>query len=700
MATPRKISVLVLGGLLGAMVLSVATCRLDMLLKPGVEDRPVLNVAPREVTDSARAGSDDIRRIEVEITNAGSGSFTWSATKDKGWIGLSPESGNGPGLLNIALDAHGLAPATYEGVVTIHAPGAQDSVAQIAVKFHVQRAGLIVTPGALTHGANINSNAVFNDNLEIRNGGNGVLVWAVTKSKSWITLGAVAGIGNGTVPVTIRTTGLARGTYTDEIVITSPGAEGSPARIPVTRSIFEPGLAVSPTSVLDSSNVGGTALSTKTLSVGNSGGGTITWTATKSRPWVTLSAGAGAAPPASSMDVTLNPTGLALGTYRDTIVFRSPEATNDPVRIPVQLDIVRPVLAVKPAAIVDAAAPGDTTKRRHDLAITNSARGEFSWTASKDMAWISLSAEAGAEADTISVTLDPSGLAPGMHKGKIVVTSPGAQNSPETVDVTLSIDSPCRETPVMPDDVISSSLGGGDCFAPHRPGSRAELYTIAAVPGDMLSFRMTASFNAYLVLTDGAGVPLAQNDECPGESRTACIRNFSVTASGTYIVEATTTGPGEIGSYTLWVIRELPPPPPQGLAQFEQDGSPIAVGGTTPDEAVTFRGVISDPNDADTVRLEIELEPLGSPFTDIRTHQSAPVAASRGNVTVSLLAGDLLKTGYHWQARTCDRTGRCSAWLKYGGNAETAADFTVSSSSGPGGAPPISPEGGEGGTKP
>jgi len=31
--------------------------------------------------------------------------------------------------------------------------------------------------------------------------------------------------------------------------------------------------------------------------------------------------------------------------------------------------------------------------------------------------------------------------------------------------------------------------------------------------------------------------------------------------------------------------------------------------------------------------------------------------------------------GYHWQARTCDNTSRCSAWLSFGSNLETAADF-------------------------
>ena len=37
----------------------------------------------------------------------------------------------------------------------------------------------------------------------------------------------------------------------------------------------------------------------------------------------------------------------------------------------------------------------------------------------------------------------------------------------------------------------------------------------------------------------------------------------------------------------------------------------------------------------------------------------------------------LLTTNYHWRARACDQTGRCSAWVSFGGNAENATDFHV-----------------------
>jgi len=687
-ASVRRYSRLALGSAITVLVLSVATCRMDMLLKPGAKSHPVLSVNPSSVRDSARAGSDEVKESDVAITNAGDGTFSWIASKDKGWLSIDPNNGESPATMTVSMDAHGLAPGTYEGNVTVRATGAEDSVKTVSVTFVVQRAGLIVTPGAITHGTNVNSDEAWTDQLSISNSGNGILVWTASDNRPWIILGTVAGTGSGTVPVTISSAGLSPGTYNGEIVITAPGAEGSPQRVEVTLNVFEPGLSVTPGSVRDSAAVGSVTPVTKTLSVGNTGGGAITWTATNSQPWVSLSATAGAAPPASNVTVTLNPAGLPQGTYRDTIVVSSPQATNDPVRIPVQFDVVRAVLTVEPPAINDAVVFGNSTKQVHSLAITNSGRGAFSWSAVKDADWIALSAPSGTGDATLTVTLDPAGMAPGTYTGHVVVASPDADGSPKTVDVTLTIGSTCGVSPVTPDVVINADLKHQDCIAPRRPGSRAELYSFVAGAGDEITLRMTASFNSYLILTDGSGAIVAQNDECSGESRTACIKNHRIGSSGEYTVEATSSEPGETGNFTLSIVNELAPAPPQTMGQFLKNGSTqIAIGGTTSEDAVVFKATISDQNEDDMMHLELELEPLGSPFTNVRTHQSALFPAQNGNVTASIIAAVAMNTGYHWQARTCDRTGRCSAWFTFGQNEETMADFSVAPAPPPG-APP------------
>ena len=241
----------------------------------------------------------------------------------------------------------------------------------------------------------------------------------------------------------------------------------------------------------------------------------------------------------------------------------------------------------------------------------------------------------GAAPGTITVTLDPTGLPSGQHTGSVVVSAFGAAGSPATIPVTFTIDQPCNtiSPPLNPDETRQGVLNSQDCQAPHRPGSFANIYTLTANAGDTLSFRLTSDgFDAYLILTDEAGTVLAENDECPSETRTACITEFAVRASGRFFVEATSAGPGESGNLAMTVVRERPPVPPQAIGQFRKDGvTSIGIGATTPEDGVVIKER-SRPNRSDAVQLEIEIEPLGIHSSTYRRMQSAFVPVPSGNV--------------------------------------------------------------------
>jgi hypothetical protein len=122
----------------------------------------------------------------------------------------------------------------------------------------------------------------------------------------------------------------------------------------------------------------------------------------------------------------------------------------------------------------------------------------------------------------------------------------------------------------------------------------------------------------------------------------------------------------------FWVAVPQVPDPPAELGQFRSDGeTPIPVGGSSNGSRVVLRATLSDPDPGDTLRLEVEVRPTGTAFRDAATH-SAPglVSGERGSVEVEAA----LLTGYHWQARTCDRE-RCTAWVSFGNNPEDEDDF-------------------------
>lgn len=64
------------------------------------------------------------------------------------------------------------------------------------------------------------------------------------------------------------------------------------------------------------------------LSIRNTGGGTLNWTATKSKTWLKISPRLGTAP--STMKVSVDPTGLPRGTYSGRITVSATGATNSP----------------------------------------------------------------------------------------------------------------------------------------------------------------------------------------------------------------------------------------------------------------------------------------------------------------------------------------------------------------------------------
>jgi hypothetical protein len=119
-----------------------------------------------------------------------------------------------------------------------------------------------------------------------------------------------------------------------------------------------------------------------------------------------------------------------------------------------------------------------------------------------------------------------------------------------------------------------------------------------------------------------------------------------------------------------------PPAQPASLAQIKSDGTTaIAVGATTDEATVVFRAAVSDPDPGDSVRLQIERQPVGTAFTGTPTETSTPVAS--GGAARVTVTGQLTDLSYHWQARTLDRGGLLSAWVSFGGNAETQTDYRI-----------------------
>jgi len=112
----------------------------------------------------------------------------------------------------------------------------------------------------------------------------------------------------------------------------------------------------------------------------------------------------------------------------------------------------------------------------------------------------------------------------------------------------------------------------------------------------------------------------------------------------------------------------------ESLVQLRGDSSTmIPTGGTDTLPIVVIRAVVHDTA-ASPLRLEVEVQPVGTDFVNQATAVSQPTTSGTPKYArVGSLADN---QGYHWQARVVDDTA-ASAWAAYGGNAETAPDLRV-----------------------
>jgi subtilisin len=324
---------------------------------------------------------------------------------------------------------HGLARA-YEGVLALGTPPAavlslnpvsrRDSVASGSTTLRADSAtvSLTGTAGATT-------------------------AWIAAKRKAWTTLTTASGTGPGKLRWTRNPAGLAAGTYVDTITVTAAGATGSPSRVIDTlRVLPPPSLAVSPASRRDSVGEGSPSLRPDSASVTLSGSGasTIAWSAAKRAAWLSLTTASGTG--SGRLRWTRNPSGLAVGTYVDTIVVTASGVAGSPARVVDSLVVLPvPVISVSPATRRDSVVAGSPAIRPDSatVTLTGTLGGGVSWTAAKRKAWTTLTTASGTGTGRVRWSRNPSGLAAGVYVDTITVRASGASGSPARVIDSLVV---------------------------------------------------------------------------------------------------------------------------------------------------------------------------------------------------------------------------------------------------------------------
>jgi len=173
--------------------------------------------------------------------------------------------------------------------------------------------------------------------LSISNTGGGSFSWSAGENATWLTLSPVSGTGNGVVTLTVTAVNLTAGSYSGAVTVNAPGA--SSMTVPVTLTVatvpIPPSIGASPTTLSFVATQGGGNPSPQTLSISNTGGGSLTWSATDNVDWLALSPATGAGN--GVVTATVATGSRTAGTYHANITLTA--IGTSPVTLPVTLTV-------------------------------------------------------------------------------------------------------------------------------------------------------------------------------------------------------------------------------------------------------------------------------------------------------------------------------------------------------------------------
>jgi hypothetical protein len=216
-------------------------------------------------------------------------------------------------------------------------------------------------------------------------------------------------------------------------------------------------LSVSPAAGLSASGSAGGPFNppSQTYSLANSGGASLSWTATNAASWLTLSATSGTLSPGSNASVTVsinpNANSLAPNSYFDTVYFTNTTTGTGSTSRAISLTVNVPggTLVVTPASGLGTAGPpgGPFSPNSQIYTLSNSGTATLSWTATNASNWLNLSSRSGSLAVgatttvTASLTANANSLVVGNYADNVAFTNTSTGNGNTTRSVNLTVSS-------------------------------------------------------------------------------------------------------------------------------------------------------------------------------------------------------------------------------------------------------------------
>jgi len=371
--------------------------------------------------------------------------------------------------------------------------------------------------------------------VEAANNGDGSLSLSTSSSVPWLAPSLATPVactlGNGTctpVQIAVQTASLAAGTYTGTVTINDPNALDAPQFVTVTVAVggsvpsklefYVPPSGSATSSFATGSTVNTSVGNTPWLSIAVNGQGTFLFNV----PYI----------------VTAKGNGMATGDYNGAVTLSGSSFAPDNKNIPVILHVTTSPILQTSTSVLFTIAQG-ANKQNTLIATSNGGQGTLTVSgvtaATTSGSW--LSASISSAGPFVSITADPSGLAPGSYQGTVTIAS-NAANASVAVPVTLVVETPTPPVVFAGGVLNNGTFAGGEQLA---PGDIVALFGDQLTYGDIAqaaSLPLQTTLGNVQVLVNGTPAPLYYvspgqvNFQIPTDARTG-NGTISVVRNGT-----------------------------------------------------------------------------------------------------------------------------------------------------------------------
>jgi uncharacterized protein (TIGR03437 family) len=546
-------------------------------------------VSPASLTFSSQLGSSSIpAQQKLVITGpAGQWTATPSVTTPSGgnWLKISQTGGSSlpdpsvPGSSpSVFVDPTGLGIGNYSGTIAVTTTGGTQNV---TVTLSIVAGPILIpNPGTLVYTAQTGQGNPVNQTVTF-GGSDGTLnplSITATTSTSWIK---IVSASSAFVIVGVDQTGLTTGSYTGSISVTQAGAANSPLTVPVVLVVNGGGsggggnLSFSPSSISFSS-VNGATPNAQTLTVSATSSTTfivnaLTYSGGASG-WLTVTPTSGITN--ANLSVSVNPAGLATGTYSANIPFN---ANGTIQNVPVTLTVTNGSgnsgnVTVSPTTLAFTTTQGSSPGAQN-VSVTSASGSTgvaFTVQVTSGSTWLSTSAAASSTTpSSFTVSVNSTSMTAGTYSGNIRVTPNGGNIVDIPVSLTITAPASVSASPTS----LTFNYRAGDAAPASQP------LTVTAGGSAALAFTATASSTGnWLVVSPASGTT-------PGTVNVSI--NTAGLSTGTYTGTVLVSGSGGApGSTSVNVTLNVTAPLPT-ITKVTNAAS-YATGAIAPGEIITL----------------------------------------------------------------------------------------------------------------